>query len=51
MSVLVIAETHHGCRQAGHPDHVGAAAKLEGDLHVLVIGAVRLPKRRRVSPA
>ena len=39
MSVLIIAEPTTGAVKPATLTTVGAAAKLEGDLHVLVIGA------------
>jgi len=39
MSVLIIAEPTTGAVKPATLTTVGAAAKLDGDLHVLVIGA------------
>ena len=59
MSVLVIAEHDNGAVKPATLTTVGAAAKLGGDLHVLVVGSERAARaaeaaaqdRRRVQGA
>ena len=56
MSILVLAEHDHGALNAGLFNTLGAAAKIGGDVHVLLLGPaapaeLQIKFRRRIRPA